>query len=593
MQSKRARATVFLFGLGCSSLLGFAALVHGAPPASAPSVATHAAVDARNFGAVGDGKTDDTAAIQKALDAAARSVPVCFLPPGLYRLNGHLTVPAGVTLRGASGGAPHSEHPIGTVLLAYGGRGDPDGPPLITLKPNACVRNLVIHYPEQRLPDVAPYPWTIRCDGELCQVRDITMTNPYQAIDAGTKWNELHTIRNVFACPLKIGVYIDQCTDIGRIENVHFNPNFWTRMALAPGFPGGDIAGYLKNNLTGFLIGKTDWEYMTNCFVIFARIGYHFVRGRGTGGRGGPGNVVLTQCGADVGVVGVQVDELQGHAGVAFVNGQFMNTVSVNIGRKNRGPVKFSNCGFWGTGDTTSHVINAGTGPLVLTGCHFIGWDRRNHGDPAIRIVRGAVLINGCVFMDAAPGVVLESGVESAIVTGNIFNLLEPIRNRSAGKVEIGLNSFPEPQKEEPGAIVVDDREPGFSTRGTWHRATAGQDYQGSSLWTLKGSPDAVAVWRVKLPKPGKYEVFVWHGADPNGDHAGNARYEIATRRGVVEKRVDQTIGAGRWKSLGTFDFAEDAEVRLFARDADGNVVADAVKWVPRGADGQGAQRAR
>jgi hypothetical protein len=66
----------------------------------------------------------------------------------------------------------------------------------------------------------------------------VTLTNPYQTIDVGTKWNELHLVRNVFACPLKIGVYIDQCTDIGRIENVHFNPNFWTRMALKPGFPG-------------------------------------------------------------------------------------------------------------------------------------------------------------------------------------------------------------------------------------------------------------------------------------------------------------------------------------------------------------------
>ena len=27
----------------------------------------------------------------------------------------------------------------------------------------------------------------------------------------------------------KVGVHVDRCTDIGRIENVHFNPNSWTR----------------------------------------------------------------------------------------------------------------------------------------------------------------------------------------------------------------------------------------------------------------------------------------------------------------------------------------------------------------------------
>lgn len=191
-----------------------------------PSAAATPPVDLRQYGARGDGKTDDTKAIQAALDVARTRGPVCLLPSGMFRLDGALTVPPGVTLSGISGGVPHSEQPIGTVLLALGGRGQADGEPLITLKPNAVVRNLTVHYPEQTLPEVAPYPWTIRVDGELCQIQDLTLTNPYQAIDLGTKWNELHLVRNVFACPLKIGVYVDQCTDIGRIENVHFNPNF-------------------------------------------------------------------------------------------------------------------------------------------------------------------------------------------------------------------------------------------------------------------------------------------------------------------------------------------------------------------------------
>jgi len=83
----------------------------------------------------------------------------------------------------------------------------------------------------------------------------------------GTRWNELHLVRNVFACPLNLGVDIDQCTDIGRIENVHFNPNFRTRMALKPGYPVGDLEAYLEKNLVGFKIGKTDWEFIANCIL--------------------------------------------------------------------------------------------------------------------------------------------------------------------------------------------------------------------------------------------------------------------------------------------------------------------------------------
>jgi hypothetical protein len=398
-------------------------------------VVTMADIQAQDYGVVGDGVADDTAALQQALNAAEKAGPVCSLPAGMYRLNGSLVVPPGVTFRGASGGVPHSEHPIGTVLLAYGGRGQADGEPLITLKPNAVIREMIIHYPEQSLPDVQPYPWTIRVDGELCQIFDMTLTNPYQALDLGTKWNELHTVRNVFACPLKIGVYIDQCTDIGRIENVHFNPNFWTRMALAPGFPGGDLKAYLEKNLIGFKIGRTDWEFMTNCFVIFPRIGFHF-----DDFGHGPGNAVITQSGSDICPVAVRVDQTQGHAGVQFINGQFMATLEV--GENNRGPVKLTNCGFWGVPETRVHVDKRGPSTLLLHACHFTGWDAAGEGAPCIRASGGRLGVNGCEFMD--PGkvaIVLEKGLVAATLIGNLFRSEGAIQDRSGANVRVGFNT--------------------------------------------------------------------------------------------------------------------------------------------------------
>ena len=421
-----------------TGLLGTAGLA-AAPSGMAATTgdltaAATATVNARAFGVKADGKTDDTKALQAALDAASANGPVCLVPAGLYRLDGSLTVPPGVTLCGASGGVPHSEQPIGTVLLAFGGRGKPDAEPLITLKPNAVVRNVVIHYPEQTLPDVVPYPWTIRVDGELCQVLDLTITNPYQAIDAGTKWNELHLIRNVFACPLKTGVYIDQCTDIGRIENVHFNPNFWTRMALKPAFPGGDIKAYLEKNLVGFKIGKTDWEFISNCFVIFPRIGFHF-----DDFGHGPGNAVVTQSGSDICPVAVRVDRTQNHAGAQFVNGQFMSTIEV--GPENRGPVKLTNCGFWGTEATREHVRHTGPSSLVLTACHFTGWDRAGKGDPCIRAAGGRLIVNGCEFMDEGKRpILLEKGLKAATIFGCCFRHAKCVDDQSGADVQVGLN---------------------------------------------------------------------------------------------------------------------------------------------------------
>ena len=405
----------------------------GAESSSAPAATP--SLNARDFGVKGDGATDDTKALQAALDAAPKKGPVCHLPAGHYRLEGSVVVPPGVTLWGASGGVPHSEHPIGTVLLAHGGRGQADGEPLITLKPNAVVRNLVIHYPEQKIPDVIPYPWSIRADGELCQMLDLTLTNPYQAIDVGTKWNELHLIRNVFGCPLKTGIYIDQCTDIGRIENVHFNPNFWTRMALKPAFAGGDIKAVLEKNLIGFKIGRTDWEFMSNCFVIFPQIGFYF-----DDFGHGPGNVVLTQSGSDICPVAVRVDRSQPHAGVQIANGQFMSTIE--IGPKNRGPVKLANCGFWGTELTREHVRHSGDSSLVLTACHFNGWDWTKKGEACVRADNGRLIVNGCDFQDAGKQPIrLEKGLKAASIFGCAFRHATPVDNQAKGDVQVGLNT--------------------------------------------------------------------------------------------------------------------------------------------------------
>jgi len=56
-------------------------------------------IDARNVGAAGDGKSDDTAALQRALDAAGKARASVFLQPGVY-VTGELHVRAGTSLVG-------------------------------------------------------------------------------------------------------------------------------------------------------------------------------------------------------------------------------------------------------------------------------------------------------------------------------------------------------------------------------------------------------------------------------------------------------------------------------------------------------------
>jgi hypothetical protein len=78
--------------------------------------------DVRAYGAVGDGTTDDTAAIQAALAAANVSAGVdgsnktVFMPPGIYLISGQLVIPHGVRLVGA--GARSTRIKVSTTFAA-------------------------------------------------------------------------------------------------------------------------------------------------------------------------------------------------------------------------------------------------------------------------------------------------------------------------------------------------------------------------------------------------------------------------------------------------------------------------------------------
>jgi hypothetical protein len=53
-----------------------------------------------DFGAVGNGTTDDTTAFQTAMNAAATAGALLNLPPGTYRIRSQLTIPSGLTMSG-------------------------------------------------------------------------------------------------------------------------------------------------------------------------------------------------------------------------------------------------------------------------------------------------------------------------------------------------------------------------------------------------------------------------------------------------------------------------------------------------------------
>lgn len=396
-------------------------------PATRTALAGAYMLNVRDFAAEGDGSTDDTHSFQNALDACERAGGgTVYVPPARYNIEGHLSIPPCVTLRGSFESPPTTTDKEGSTLLAFEGRGNANGTPFITLQRNATLMGIQVFYPKQTR-DIVPYPWCVRANGDNTSLQNVLLVNPYQAADFGSVVPAgRHYINGLYAHALKTGLFVDKCYDVGRVENVHFWP-FWTTDEK--------VMDWTKQNGTAFIIGRTDWEYMNNCFAISYNVGYHFVAR-----EDGPGNAILTQCGSDIGPLAVKVDEVQSHSGVSFLNSQFM--AGVQVSEHNTGPVKFTACGFWGYGKTDWHALLAGQGQVTYTACHFTQWGQVNPKSPAIIVDSGSVTINGCDFLDNDNKVHIElmPEVQSAIITNNHFQSKPQIINNADGEVVLSGN---------------------------------------------------------------------------------------------------------------------------------------------------------
>ena len=262
------------------------------------------------FGAKADGSTDDTAAFQAALTAAKMAGhAVVSVPAGTYKILGHLTVPSNCELRGDNhfpyrSWGSGSGIPVGTTLQVFAGANctQPSSTdanstchPFILLQgSNAAVSGMSIVYPQQAGPQAAapvPYPWTIRGSGDDCTVKNVFLVNSYLGIDMGTLPAGRHLVENVYGNPLKTGIFVDNCFDVGRIRHIHFwcgsvqprsrgllpalttpraalcraaaSRNFWCGR-------GPEVVGPLQQwvsaNGATIVLARTDWEVVEDVF---------------------------------------------------------------------------------------------------------------------------------------------------------------------------------------------------------------------------------------------------------------------------------------------------------------------------------------
>ena len=412
-----------------------------------PYLATGDVVSVRDFGAKGDGETDDTEAFQKALDSFGTQGGTVYAPRGVYLFKGNLNVPNAVTLKGVFESVPsHNgirDHGLpmpgddGTTFLVTANHGTEDAPPFLTLNTNSTLKGVVMYWPLQNPSETpVPSPWGIAVRGKNPAVLDVEMLNPYNAIDASQ--NERALIRNISGQPLRRGIYVDDIYDIGRIENVHWNP-WWS---MKP-----EVLEWQKKYGEAFIFERTDWHYVHNTFCFGYGVGYKF-----GGSQNGVCNGNFLGIGADLCQTAVLVEQ-SSPVGLLITNGEFVSfegedPTMVIISESNKGNVRFVNCAFWGPCHQIAKIDGEGT--IGFADCTFLQWDTNREGRYAIQVTGGTVLIRGCDFWEPNKNhVSVGEKVSRAIVSENTVKGSVQIDNKCENSYIEGNLGTPPPNPGE------------------------------------------------------------------------------------------------------------------------------------------------
>ena len=356
---------------------------------------------------------------------------------GNFLFSGQLNIPNAVTLKGVwesvpahtgirDAGLPKPTDD-GTTLMVTGNAGTEDGTPFITLNHNSTLKGVVLYYPDQNPAEQPkPYPWAIAMRGKNPAVLAVELLNPYNGIDATQ--NERHLIRDVQGQPLRRGILVDAIYDIGRIENVHFNP-WWSQKSK--------LRAWQQKHGEAFIFGRSDWQYVFNTFCFGYNIGYKFIQT-----PAGVCNGNFLGIGADDCFTALVVEQAAPY-GLLISNGEFVSfrgpdPTMVRVGTNHTGSVRFLNSSFWGPCNQIARI--AGTGTVGFSDCTFVQWDRDRTGQAALKVESGSLIVRGCEFQADKPQIQLEESVRRAVITDNLLTGAARIHNRSHGKVAINNN---------------------------------------------------------------------------------------------------------------------------------------------------------
>jgi len=313
----------------------------------------------QQYGAVGDGITDDSGAFQKAMNAVYNSGGsgggVVYVPPANYAFYTNIVIPTGVTLHGdwtdwtkSNGGL------VGTTFKVYFGAGQTTNTPFITMNISSGLRDVNIWYPNQNPNAITPYPFTIGV-GSDSVVQNIALVNSYQGIES-YNGGDKHILSTIVGTPLYKGIALDQIFDVCHAEDIRFSPYVWPASGLtnAPAV-GGSYATWMRTNGEAMHLLRVDGEMCMNTYISGYAVGIE----ANAATNGQPGVTVyggaITNCG-----VALLAQDMPGAFGLMLAN--FTLDGDIAILRTNTADdanAMFDHCTIIGRNGPAASVIGA------------------------------------------------------------------------------------------------------------------------------------------------------------------------------------------------------------------------------------------
>ena len=417
----------------------------------------------RDFGAVGDGVTDDTQAfldcisyMQSVRGNSKKTIFWAVVPPGKYVITDQITIPQNMGIRGTwpmrlHYGAEGSwlyikdEHEPGSYtdvrdqdVSEYG---------TIVLQNGSAITDLGIYYPDQVAYNnsnnaVKSYRYSIVFlqSNSTCLIERITAINPYRFIYLG--WaHDRARIRRIFGYPLSIGINDVRSDDVDIIEDIHFHA-YWSQTAVA--------TTYAAQNMSGIILKGCDWTQIHNCFIYKAKRGLTLLTAAESSSFQGVRHLSASTLDMEIMTEACVIeddttsqystyDASNGHRDIRFINCTFQGNGTADYGNFGKCVLlgygrgyNFTNCTFRSGKNTNADLQKAGASSLIadakFIGCYFMANGHVGDSEHYGNIDNGAkhLIVIGCKFDTGSNSTYNHAircfgSAEMATIIGNIF----------------------------------------------------------------------------------------------------------------------------------------------------------------------------